>query len=67
MKTTGKEKAYLRPEDIAERWQVSPGTIRELLRTGRLVGAKLGGQWRIRMCDVYDYEKRQRAAAMCIR
>lgn len=38
----------LTPEEAAERLAVSPKSIREWLRTGRLAGVKVGRLWRIR-------------------
>ena len=54
------EKQYLRPEEVAECWDVSRGLVCKLLREGKLTGAKVGGVWRVRPCDIYDYEKRVR-------
>ena len=42
----------LSPEQVAERLQVTPKTIREWLRSGDLVGVKLGKAWRIHEADV---------------
>ena len=56
------DKPYLKPEEVAERWEVSRGLVCKLLREGQLVGAKIGHVWRIRPCDVYDFEKRTRNA-----
>ena len=46
---TGDE--LLRPGDIASQFQVPKPTVYYLLRTGRLPGFKIGGRWRIRVCD----------------
>lgn len=54
------DKPYLLPEELAERWQVSTRLVRKLLHEKQLTGYKIGGMWRIRPQDVYEYEKRQR-------
>lgn len=54
------EKSYLKPDEVAARWGVSKGLVCKLLRENQLVGSKFGSAWRIRPCDVYDYEKRTR-------
>ncbi len=38
---------YLTPDEAAHVLRVHPGTIRRLLREGRLVGVRVGRQWRI--------------------
>lgn len=45
----------LTPEQAAEFLQVDPETVRRLLRAGRLPGAKIGQQWRIRRSDLDRY------------
>ena len=39
--------SYLTPEEVAHRLGVTPKTIREHLRDGRIKGEKNGGRWRI--------------------
>jgi excisionase family DNA binding protein len=51
---------FLTPEQVAERLQVKPKTIREWLRTGELVGFKLGAGWRISAADIDRYLNEQR-------
>lgn len=44
-------------ETLAERWEVSAYTIREMLRDGRLHGFKAGGKlWRISAGEVARWE-----------
>ncbi|MFZ5823874.1 MAG: helix-turn-helix domain-containing protein [Bacillota bacterium] len=43
---------YLTPEQVAERFQVTAKTVRDWLRTGELVGVKLGRSWRIKESDL---------------
>jgi len=43
---------YLTPEQVADRFQVTPKTVREWLRSGKLVGIKIGRGWRIKESDV---------------
>lgn len=45
------EKVYT-PEAAAEALMVSPKTIREWLRTGKLGGVKVGRLWRVRESDL---------------
>jgi len=42
----------LTPEEVAERLVVSPKSIREWLRIGKLRGVKVGRLWRIRERDL---------------
>lgn len=42
----------LTPEEVAEILAVSPKSIREWLRQGKLKGVKAGRLWRIRECDL---------------
>ena len=54
----------LTPEQAAERLQVSRGTILFWLRTGRLVGAKLGYRtWRITSTAIQEFLGRQAVGA----
>jgi excisionase family DNA binding protein len=50
------EKVYT-PEGAAEALMVSPKTIREWLRTGKLKGVKLGRLWRVRESDLVEFLK----------
>ncbi len=43
-------------EDVARRWQCSTDTVRRLLRTGKLLGVKVGALWRIPADAVQKYE-----------
>ena len=45
----------LTPEEVAEYVRVNPQTIYRLLRSGRLPGAKIGHQWRVRKADLDAY------------
>lgn len=45
----------LTPEEAASRLAVSPKSIREWLRTGKLKGVKAGRLWRIREHDIYTF------------
>jgi excisionase family DNA binding protein len=48
------EKVYT-PEGAAEALMVSPKTIREWLRTGKLKGVKIGRLWRVRESDLQEF------------
>jgi excisionase family DNA binding protein len=50
------EKVYT-PEGAAEALMVSPKTIREWLRTGKLKGVKIGRLWRVRESDLQEFLK----------
>ena len=45
----------LTPEEVAERLQLSPFTIREYLRQGRLRGVKQDRHWRVREVDLQAF------------
>ena len=45
------------PEELAERWRVSPVTVRRALMAGTLKGFQVGRQWRIPEEAVEKYEK----------
>jgi excisionase family DNA binding protein len=47
----------LLPEEASERWRLSPRTIRELVRTGRLPGVRIGRAIRLRPQDVEAVER----------
>mgnify|MGYP000890736642 CR=1 FL=1 len=51
---------FLTPEEVAERFKVSPKTVREWLRSGELVGVKVGRGWRIKEADIRHYLEQQR-------
>lgn len=44
-------------EEIAERWRVSPTTVRRALMSGALKGFQVGRQWRVPEEAVEQYEK----------
>ena len=50
------EKVYT-PEGAAEALLVSPKTIRDWLRAGRLKGIKIGRLWRVRESDLEEFLK----------
>ncbi len=45
----------LTPEQVAERLVVSPKTIRDWLRMGKLKGVRAGRLWRIRQADLESF------------
>jgi len=45
----------LKPEEVAERLAVTPKSIRQWLREGRLRGIRAGRLWRIRPEDVEEF------------
>lgn len=44
--------SYLTPEEAAELLKLHPETVRQMLREGRLPGAKFGDVWRVRRADL---------------
>ncbi len=51
---------FLTPEQVAERFQVTAKTVRDWLRSGELIGVKVGRSWRIRASDIDRYLDDQR-------
>jgi len=51
----GKKSRLLTPEEAAERLNVSPVTIRNWLRMGKLNGVKVSVLWRVREEDLEDF------------
>ena len=49
---TREEPAYLRPEQVAERFGVTPARVRQLLQSGALPGARIAGRWWTRVVDL---------------
>lgn len=45
------------PREVANRFRVSPTTILRLLNAGSIVGKKVGGQWRVNVAAVNEYER----------
>ncbi len=46
----------LKPEDVAERLNVTAFTVREWLRNGKLKGIRLAGKvWRVRPSDLEEF------------
>ena len=44
-------------EEVAEYLRIHPYTVRRLVRTGKLPGFKVGGQWRFRKDDIDQWSK----------
>ena len=61
---THEAKIYITPEEAAERLQVTPKTVRSWLRSGELVGIKIGKGWRIHENDLGRLLDGQRMAAL---
>lgn len=49
------EDRYLTPEEVAERINVKPATVRGWLRDGTLKGAKFGRVWRVRESELQRF------------
>ncbi len=54
----------LTPEEAAERMVVSPKTVRDWLRQGKLKGVKTGKLWRIRENDLAEFVARNTYGAV---
>lgn len=50
----------LSPEEVAKRLAISPKTVREYLREGRIKAMKVGRLWRVRESDLQQYLKGDR-------
>lgn len=50
----------LSPEEVAERLAISPKTVRDYLREGRIKAMKVGKLWRVRESDLQQYLKGDR-------
>jgi len=50
------EDIYFKPVEIAERWKVSPESVRKLIRLGKLRAKKLGAI-RVSKHDLLQYER----------
>ncbi len=50
----------LSPEEVAKRLAISPKTVREYLREGRIKAMKVGRLWRVRESDLQQYLKEDR-------
>ena len=53
------------PRQIAERWLVSPRTVRRLIEAGELRACRMGKQIRIRHGDLLAYEHGQTMTSAC--
>lgn len=42
-------------EEVAEQLKVSPNTVRDWLRTGKIAGIKMGRLWRIKQSAIDDF------------
>lgn len=49
------DEALLTPEQVAEFFQVTPYTVREWLKDGKLPGTKPTGRWRVKQSDVIEF------------
>jgi excisionase family DNA binding protein len=56
---TGKQ--YLSAEEIAERLNVGPATVRKWLREGKLKGVRAGRLWRVKENDLQAFLEREQA------
>ncbi len=53
------DEQLMTPEQVAERLQVKPFTIREWLRLGKMKGIRLAGKvWRVRPSDLEEFLRR---------
>jgi excisionase family DNA binding protein len=59
LKSPGTIDRFWTPNQIAERWLVSPRTVRRLIEAGKLGACRVGKQIRIRHADLLAYEHGQ--------
>ncbi|AYR03153.1 helix-turn-helix DNA binding protein [Gordonia phage Octobien14] len=57
MKTT----QFLTADQVAERWQITPRTIREMAQAGEIPAARFGRRWRFPLEQLEKYEKAAQA------
>ena len=50
---------YLTPDEVAERYRISPQVVRKWCRTGKLKALRLGKLWRIAPYDLEAFLKEQ--------
>jgi excisionase family DNA binding protein len=50
------EQQLLTPQQLAERWQCHPRTVRKLAELGKLRGLRVGDLWRFKLADVEAFE-----------
>lgn len=55
---------YITPEAIANELDITAKTVRDWLRSGELVGVKVGSSWRIHQKDFERYLEGQRLAML---
>jgi len=55
------EKLYT-PDEVAEYLTLSPLTIKNYLRTGKLEGVRVGGHWRVKESALEDFVAGREAA-----
>jgi excisionase family DNA binding protein len=53
------QERYLSAENIADRLNVSPITVRKWLREGKLKGVRAGRLWRVREIDLQAFLERE--------
>ena len=54
------EKIYYTPEEVAEKLNVTPKTVRDWLKNGNMTGYKFGSKYRITKEDFNEYLDRSR-------
>lgn len=55
--TPANQQVYYTPQELADLWKCNISTVYDLLRRGKLVGFKLGRDWRITDEAVQTYEQ----------
>lgn len=58
---------YYSPEEIAEHYNLKPGTVRKWIRDGNLKAVKLGHLWRVKEEDLNEFinqDKKESAQRM---
>lgn len=55
---------YVTPETVAEELSITAKTVREWLKSGELIGVKVGSSWRIHRSDFERYREGQRLSLL---
>ncbi len=58
---------YLTPDEVADQLKVTPKSVRAWLRSGELIGIKVGKNWRVHPGDLDRYLDEQRVGVLMTR
>ncbi|HUM44231.1 MAG TPA: helix-turn-helix domain-containing protein [Fervidobacterium sp.] len=52
------EMTYLTVQEVAKKLRISPWTVRNLIKDGKITAFRVGAQWRVPVKEIEDIEKR---------